>query len=303
VLAAIGTAYADADDFERAIDYLRKALESEDTEREVSLRVVEQLANLEARWGADSGQSELVERAIERLRTLITLAETGERLSLLGSAYKRMAQMTEGKDREAALLESAAWYRRAVDRKLAGGELDPYPVLNWLTVDALLGKPPGDAHAWLARARAAAKERFAESRSVWDAAIIPDAALLEQFLADSFDSAASNELVAQYQAAFQETKATAKERDSVLKQLDFICAMATPPAGGKRRETLDAVRRIRGQLKESYGPSEAVSEGGAIQAPTPEKTRARTKPPGPKSTSTTAAKSKMSSKRKRPGLS
>jgi len=76
VLACIGTAYGRVGEFGRATEYLQKALESEDTEREVSLRVVEQLANLEARWGEKSRQPALIERAIERLKTLNSLSDT-----------------------------------------------------------------------------------------------------------------------------------------------------------------------------------------------------------------------------------
>ena len=122
VLAALGTAYGEWAAFDKAIPYLQKALETEDMERQASLKVAEQLANFEVRWGEKSQQPSLIERGIDRLRKLVALAESGERLALLGSAYKRLAQLRKGKDRQAALEECAAWYERSARRKLARGD-------------------------------------------------------------------------------------------------------------------------------------------------------------------------------------
>lgn len=299
VLAGIGTAYGKIGAFGHAIGYLQKALELEDTEHEISLNVVEQLANFEARWGEKQRQPSLIDRAVERLKTLNTLAETVERLALLGSAYKRLAQITEGQDRQSALRASADWYRRSADHKLAQGEVDPYPVINWLTTEAILGKTPADAPAWLARARAAAKERFARSRSFWDAVALPDAALLGHLLDDSLDVSAADGIVAQYRAAFMEAQASEKDRSSVLDQLDFIAKMSEELAGGSRGRSLEPVRRIRKQLSEqgTAPPTEAGQDAG--KETTVEKKPARRKP-----AATAAAKKppKSQVKRRKPRL-
>lgn len=258
VLACIGTVYGKIDQFEQAIEYLRKALESDDADHDISLQVVEQLANFEARWGEKSRQPLLIEQAVQRLNTLNSLAESVERLALLGSAYKRLAQIREGEDRQSALRNSAEWYRRSADHKLARGEVDPYPVINWLTTMAILNEVPDDVQVWLARARAAAKERFSVSRSFWDAVSLPDAALLEHLLGDSLDAAAADDIVAQYRAAFMEAQVSEKERNSVLNQLLFIVKMATPRAKGPRVRSLEGVRRIHGQLAD---PGAARSTG------------------------------------------
>jgi pimeloyl-ACP methyl ester carboxylesterase/tetratricopeptide (TPR) repeat protein len=300
VLAGIGTAYGKIGEFGGAIGYLQKALELEDTEREISLKVVEQLANIEARWGGDSGQPELIHRAVERLKTLNALAETGERLALLGSAYKRLAQISEGQDRQSALRESADWYQRSSDRKLTQGEVDPYPVLNWLTIEAILGKAPKDAPAWLARARAAAKERFSASRSFWDAVSLPDAVLLERFLDNKLDVTAADDIVAQYRAAFMEAQASEKERNSVLNQLDFIDKMSEQLVGGSRSRSLEGVRHIRDQLAEpgTAPPTGAGKDAG--KETTAEKKPARREPAA---TATAKKSPKSPTKRRKPSLS
>jgi tetratricopeptide (TPR) repeat protein len=303
LLAAVGAAYGKVGGFGRATEYLQKALESEDTAREVSLRVVEQLANLEARWGEKSGQPALIEGAIERLKTLNRLAETGERLSLLGSAYKRLAQITDGQERHAALTASAAWYRRAGDRKLASGEVDPYPVLNWLTVAALLGEAPNDAQVWLARVRAAAKERFAASRSFWDAVSLPDATLLERVLGDTLDTVAIDAIVAQYRAAFTESQATAQERDSVLNQLDFMDTLAGQSTDGTRSRTLRLARNIREQLAGPAADSTRAAGGPAATQAAAKKEPVKKKHAAPPKAKMPAARRKAPAKRRQPGLS
>jgi pimeloyl-ACP methyl ester carboxylesterase len=297
VVAAIGTAYGEAPDFRLAVEYLQKAVQAEDAGQGVPMRVVEQLANFEARWGKKSGDPKLIARAIERLTTLNGLAETGERLSLLGSAHKRLAQVVEGKERAEALSQAATWYRRAAERKLAGGEADPYPALNWLTVAAVLGNVPPDAPGWLARARAAAKERYAESRSIWDAVTLPDAALVEHLLDGALDAESGDGLVAKYRATFEETRATARERDSVLGQLDFIATMA--PAGGIPAASVKQVQRIREELAEPV----AGATADAAPEQTPRKARATRKRASPKAKTPAAAKRKTAKKRRKPGLS
>jgi len=292
VLAAIGTAYGETGDFPRAIEHLKKAVQAEDAGRGVPLSVVEQLANFEARWGERSGDPKLIERAIDRLSALIQLAESGERLSLLGSAYKLLAQATADKARATALVQAATWYRRAAERKLAGGEVDPYPVLNWLTVEAVLGNAPPDASVWLARARAVAKERFAESRSIWDAVTLPDAALVEDLLGAALGTASGDDLVAQYRTAFEETRATARQRDSVLRQLDFIVAMA--PVGAIRAATINELRRIREQLAEAAASPTAEIAAPPIGRKTRKSQRTKTRP---------VAKRKTAKRRRKPGLS
>jgi hypothetical protein len=124
--------------------------------------------------------------------------------------------------------------------------------------------------------------------------------LLEHLLGNSVDTAATDDIVAQYRAAFLEAQASEQERDSVLNQFDFIDKMATQLEGGPRGRTLSAVRRIREQLAEppkAAAPAAARGEAGATKKP------ATRKPAPQKPGRKPAAKGKARVKRKKPGLS
>ena len=75
---------------------------------------IEQLANLQAKlavkqWQDSSSEAdqptsaELVNEAIDMMNDLLKFGESSERLSILGSAYKRKAWITTGNTRIAAL--------------------------------------------------------------------------------------------------------------------------------------------------------------------------------------------------------
>ena len=103
----LAVAWAELGDKERAIGHYRAALSFEDAD--LSLHALEQLANLEIRHGAilleckdtdkkkereqrEKGASLHGRLGRKRLEQLIKLGETTERLSLLGSYWKRWAQ-------------------------------------------------------------------------------------------------------------------------------------------------------------------------------------------------------------------
>ncbi|MBU1666676.1 MAG: CHAT domain-containing protein, partial [Gammaproteobacteria bacterium] len=160
-------------DRERAIAHYRAALAQEDATS--SLHALEQLANLEIRLGAkrmekpesrEEGE-QLMQAGLQRLQMLLTLGETVERLSLLGSYWKRRADaLHQGKAKigevRAALEEMLAAYRKASDLSLqTTGERDYYPTLNTLDgaflLAALGNRKPLEALApqradWLAAA-------------------------------------------------------------------------------------------------------------------------------------------------------
>jgi hypothetical protein len=92
--------WADLGEKPRAIDHYRAALAQEDARS--SLHALEQLANLEIRHGAKlleepannevrKAGEEYMKTGLQRLQTLLSLGETVERLSLLGSYWKLRA--------------------------------------------------------------------------------------------------------------------------------------------------------------------------------------------------------------------
>ena len=145
----LAVAWAEMGDKERAINHYRAALTFEDAG--VSLHALEQLANLEIRHGAallaDRDKQEKKEQRQKgaafmkagrvRLEQLINLGETTERLSLLGSYWKRWAQAHVAQGNTKALntwlaeMERAYWQAAEHSNKRTGC-WDYYPLLNAL---------------------------------------------------------------------------------------------------------------------------------------------------------------------------
>jgi hypothetical protein len=94
-----------------------------DVEGSVRFKLVEQLANCEAR----SGNVDLIKRSILRLEDLLKVAESSERFALLGSAHKRLADYLSqeaprtGKSSSVKglreLKKAAEWYCQAWRRR------------------------------------------------------------------------------------------------------------------------------------------------------------------------------------------
>src|SRR5262249_18643891 len=162
---ALGRFYGELgpDFFGEACDQYRIALRAKDSAGRATIAAIEQLSNLEARQGEASGDADLVQGAIDRLRRLCELEcgeeppegplpafVNGERASLLGSAYKRLASIHARRVLEAAdggpraemdrALEWSRWFYapQVVDPTTAQTS---YPGLNWLGLAALQTVP------------------------------------------------------------------------------------------------------------------------------------------------------------------
>jgi hypothetical protein len=133
VLASLGKAYGELREMAKACEYYQKALDAE--RGTVSLRVIEQLANLQVREAIinrepSADYAAICRRALESLDALVKLAgESVERLNLRGACCKRQAQVLAADDRTAALQEMANWYGKAEKRARDNGRPDPYPML------------------------------------------------------------------------------------------------------------------------------------------------------------------------------
>ena len=145
--SALGTVYGELGDYELAIEHLDKALAAE--KAEFPVKALEQRANyrvkhaLQFRQTADKTEKGKalgdIEQAIKALDFLISMAPTKERLSLLGSAYKRKAWLQTNKaDRKKALDEMRENYQLAFNKGLESGNIDAYPLTNWITAEAIL---------------------------------------------------------------------------------------------------------------------------------------------------------------------
>ncbi|HSF48089.1 MAG TPA: CHAT domain-containing protein, partial [Burkholderiales bacterium] len=246
VLAALGDAYGELLAFENAVDCYQRALATEDASR-ISMKVAEQLANLEVRWGEQDKSREKIEDAIARLDALLKLGKTVERLSILGSAWKRLAQLSEASKVKGALQHSANYYKQAKSLSEELGSLDPYPVINWLACEVLLNQPPDDIERLLARCEMVAAGRYAQSRAFADAGALHDAALLRAFLKGQI-AEKEDEIVRGYEDVRDEANATPREFGSVLDQLDFMAGIMDT-LGGTRSADVAALKRIHARLK------------------------------------------------------
>jgi hypothetical protein len=139
----------------------------------------------------------------------------------MGGAHKKLAQLeTDAQKAKDHLEQSAAHYREAADRQQREGAADPYPIINVLVVEALLGKEGLGSESSLSTCESMAQQRFHETRSAWDAVTIADVALIRAFLHQSLPQERDN-LAERYRSAFTESSATQREQDSALTQMKF----------------------------------------------------------------------------------
>jgi hypothetical protein len=324
--SALGATWRDLGEFEQARDALQTALTAVDRTGGVPVRDIEQLANVEARLGERQGDAVRVRAALKRLERLDELVggTNRERGSLRGSALKRLASLhartllppepAVGAAREEAL----AGLRKALaDCALAYGQaegkpeqdFDPYPALNRLALEALLGTAePGAAIALAQHCGRVAAQRFAGQPDAWAAAMQPEALLVERMLDGRFGAAgdagpATFEAVAQ---AYAETMAGISfkpvELDSVFGHLELLSRFADAlslaggaGAGNLRRvgdRLLQLLRRLQpGRKLRDDRPAGAAPAGEEPAAPRPRAAaRSTRKSPG-KSASKSASKS------------
>lgn len=85
-----------------------------------------------------------IKEAIVKLESLKGFGETVERLNLLGSAYKRLAMISQGKDKQTAYERAADYYSKAY--VLTGSKTKYYPLTNWLSIESALALT--GVHSW-----------------------------------------------------------------------------------------------------------------------------------------------------------
>ena len=224
-----GFVYGEHGLFQEAVAYCQQAAGSEDLENPATLRGIERWINLEARLGKKIGDEAGIHRAIERGQGLLKIAETSERLSIMGSAYKRLAELDAQRDTEpseitAHLAKAAEYYRKAAQKYEQEPLADPYPIMNWLTIEALLGTAKVPYESWLSKAEILARQRFQTTRNVWDLFAVADIEVLRAIRNKNLPEQRAR-LVDTYRKVFAESAATPRQQDSARGQLDFMIAM------------------------------------------------------------------------------
>lgn len=267
---AIGRTYADFGEagFERAREHYLRAIEREEDATRVPIKAIEQLANIEARAGADAGDLAAIQRGGQRMRRLMQTvaaepegrrAATAERCALIGGSYKRIAanlaqkkatagEMFDGKAFRAALDNARDWYKKGEGEPGKPG-FTPYCALNRLMLDALLRGP--DASGLARKAGEAARAKFRESRDYWDAMMPADARVAEAIFAGVLEDDAQaprtiDALVGCYRQARSSLIEDARSWDSVVKQIVILAALADAL---ERKVLAERLRGLASRLK------------------------------------------------------
>lgn len=240
ITAALGLAYGETGNFQKAIEYLDQALCA--AKAEYSVSAIEQRANFKTRYAVALSRaskdeqkkaSPLIDEAIQELNTLNAFGVSVERYSLLGSAYKRGAWVRKGNARKEALRQMQDNYHNA--HKLAykekdRGSLNAYPLLNWLTAKilvkwpaALAAKDLTEIEDWCRKAEALAQQKEEENPSFWNSVVEADCDVVRA-LANKTLKKQKDEIVKRYQQA-KKRGASAKQFSSTLEHLEFLTAI------------------------------------------------------------------------------
>ena len=251
VSAELAAAWAELLELDRAIELYQTALARGGSA--VRLEAVEQLGNLlirEAcrrhRAGRGDGVAEHADEAERWLTRAVEIAESGERLALLGSYHKKRATMVVGEDRRHHLAKAQAYYDRANDLTAA-----PYHQLNARQLAAIgrFGAPgsgdggpaAGDEDDEAVDVNSVSEPPQPEKApDFWSRAARGDLALtkLVETVAASAPTEVgpyvaarwreiADEMVERYVAAFR-LRSSARERASVVDHLDDLAALVAP---------------------------------------------------------------------------
>jgi len=255
VAEAFGLTCAEAGDFEAAIPWYERAVQAEDGS--ASLKSNEQLENLRARlaWQTVAGVAPTtaalkagrsrIQGAIERLRSLAERQPTAERLSLLGSACKRLAMLEQrAGDASAArrALDAAATaYGQAETLAAAAASNELYyPALNRMALELVIhGADPGWKGLDAARTQAARQNllrRAQDDPDFWSAVgqveIELYAALAQRRLA------ATSAAIADAYADIHARVSSAKSWRTVADQARFVLEPVLARAQGAERRAV-----------------------------------------------------------------
>ena len=280
VAAAFGRAYGEIGDFENAVQWYTAAIQAEDGG--AGLRALEQLGNMRARLGEkiyrrdpnDASERAralaIVEEGIELLKKAAAIAPTTERDSLLGSAYKRLAEVAGGGERSRAALEQALVYYRSAEKvALGGGGNLFYPALNSLSLELRLRSHGRKSSQRFETARIDAIRESIEQKNRTNADFWSVIGRTELMVYEALDA---GRLAGVVEAAIAELRDVAKrvtsqrKWDSVVFQMrmtleDYLKSSALPPQ--ERAATGRLLAQMPGSEVKSVAPARARSKAAA----------------------------------------
>jgi tetratricopeptide (TPR) repeat protein len=230
---ALAEAYGDLGQYQEANDSFLLALDTGELDSKTTIRAVDQLFNFESRLGKANKDTARIAKAIDGLKALQSVAATSERHSLIGAAYKRLADLTSDTTMQRKMLNDAAdAYASAHKHNEERGTFYHYPVVNWLALMAVLGGLPNKALALLDKSESNARDRFTRSRdtadAVFDAVAPADIAVVRALVTNAFANANDernreiDRVVAMYREAFQRVQTTTRQKGSAVGQLMML---------------------------------------------------------------------------------
>ncbi len=234
----LGRAYREMDLFKEAVIHYGATLENR--KGRATINAAEQQANLRARWavevyrqGSPDEARALITESLDQLERLVkTFGENLERLSLIGSAHKRQAQISTGENRQIALENMKENYQAAWEKD----KDNPYPLGNMLTAQVVLfwvgvkQRRSDILYANFKKLKALTTQQTIDNpHDFWAAIGETDTYLLKGLLEGSLvgikdDDEKAVDLAKRYTTAWQRY-GTARELKSVSEHLDFLVTM------------------------------------------------------------------------------
>ncbi len=221
ILAAFGAAYGELERFGEAIAYYERALADPNARGPVV--AAQQVANLLCREAAKlppEQADERLKRARQWLDWAVQLGRSPERLSVIGSHYKKLTASTDEARRD-NFAQALKYYEEANELAVKDtGRLDTYSKINALGLRLILNDfDPEMLRREADAARLQAIENAKDTRSVWDRVGEPDAQTVIYALSAG-EKVECERLVARYRDVL--SFASPREKDSVLTQLKFL---------------------------------------------------------------------------------
>ncbi|GAA4470403.1 hypothetical protein GCM10023189_58930 [Nibrella saemangeumensis] len=228
-----------------------------------SFSTTEKYCNTQAKWqvyqvkrnGFDAKQARAaIQEAIADLQRLLAFGETAERLNLIGSSYKRLAFLSNDKDKQQAYEQAATYYQKAY--RIPGNKARYYPLSNWLSVENALvltgtrhwGKNDMSRKGQLAKLNeelAVFTGMQEVERDYWD--WIAEATLNLTRLVLGDPDVTYLDVLDQYKSAWQ-VIGNEGQRQAEIEHLEIL-ADALGMSPGKAKESLAAVSRLKTELE------------------------------------------------------
>jgi hypothetical protein len=275
LLEALGEAFGEAFWFEEAVRYYDKAIQN--GKSTAAIKAVEQSANFHVRlavqefnndpaqYGASKAE---IEEQIEILERLMgTIGKTAERWSVIGSGYKRLAQISADRSQNtcnSALKKMEVAYQKAWEQKVREKKEDAYPLTNALTASLVQmlrsGDPDKSRLAEVAERietakSIAEKKRLSSRDDFWARTGLVEANLvyhLHKYLSSgrkTFSEKVHDELIKEYKSAWQQY-GSARQLNTILEHYTFLMAVLNKT--DEHKNLCRELERIISSLKSVY---------------------------------------------------